>query len=316
MEPRGRRRLEQWVLLVAVRHRHTQFGDGDGEFWQCRRGDCEHFVERADSVAHVFESHGRVQPNVKRRSDVERPDGHHYRQRRHGDPNDQSRQRVQRQPAVRFRQQPHDYEQRGADSFQLPTLAIGPNTVIGTPGFGGIIVTGTGSTTINGSFAPGANQVVGGITKTGNGILTLSGNDTNLGGGVSLSGGSLFLDYVASTATKLGTGALNLSGGTIKLFGNASTTLYDTAALGTTLGSGHTTLTMQTYQNGFSGPSIGIDLQTITRQAAGTLDVVLPNPTWNRVTTTTVLTNGIFGGWATYGSDTWATKGCAGDAGY
>jgi hypothetical protein len=34
-----------------------------------------------------------------------------------------------------------------------PTLVIGPNTVIGTPGSLGIVVSGTGTTTISGSFA-------------------------------------------------------------------------------------------------------------------------------------------------------------------
>ena len=130
-------------------------------------------------------------------------------------------------------------------NFTVPTLAIGPNTVIGTPGFGGIVVTGTGTTTINGSFAPGSNQVVGGITKTGTGILTLSGNDANLGGGVSLTGGSLYLDYAFSTASKLGSGPLTVSGGNIQIFGNSSTAVSDTAAGGTTIGGGHTTFAMQ-----------------------------------------------------------------------
>jgi autotransporter-associated beta strand protein len=198
--------------------------------------------------------------------------------------------------------------------FTLPTLAVGPNTVIGTFGGGGITVTGSGTTTINGSFASGATQVIGGVTKTGGGTLTLSGDNTNLAGGVSLSGGFLYLDYAASSATKLGSGALNLSGGYFKLFGYSGfpVVAYDTATLGTTLGSGHTVLAMQTYQNSSSSSSIGIDLKAITRQPAGTIDVVLSNVGLNRPTTSTAITNGILGGWATYGSDTWASKQAAG----
>jgi autotransporter-associated beta strand protein len=198
--------------------------------------------------------------------------------------------------------------------FTLPTLAVGPNTVIGTFGGGGIMVTGSGTTTINGSFASGATQVIGGVTKTGGGTLTLSGDNTNLAGGVSLSGGFLYLDYAASSATKLGSGALNLSGGYFKLFGYSGfpVVAYDTVTLGTTLGSGHTVLAMQTYQNSSSSSSIGIDLRAITRQPAGTIDVVLSNVGLNRPTTSTAITNGILGGWATYGSDTWASKQAAG----
>jgi fibronectin-binding autotransporter adhesin len=107
----------------------------------------------------------------------------------------------------------------------LATLIIGPNTVIGTPFSGGITVTGVGSTTIGGSFAPASsgNNVIGGLTKTGPGTLDLSGNGANLGGGLTLNGGSLVLDYTTNSATKLAsTSGLTLSGGSLLLMTNST----------------------------------------------------------------------------------------------
>ena len=100
-------------------------------------------------------------------------------------------------------------------AFASPTLLIGPDTVIGTPGSGGITVTGTGTTNLSGSFATtaGGNQVVGGLTKSGPGILTLNGNGANLFGGLNLAGGTLRLVYSANTASKLGSGGLTSAGG-------------------------------------------------------------------------------------------------------
>jgi autotransporter-associated beta strand protein len=51
------------------------------------------------------------------------------------------------------------------------TLAIGPNTVIGTTGGSGVVVTGTGTTQISG---PIASSVVGGVIMNGTGTLILS----------------------------------------------------------------------------------------------------------------------------------------------
>jgi hypothetical protein len=49
------------------------------------------------------------------------------------------------------------------DGSGLLPLAIGPNTVIGSPGLGGVVFAGSGTTTFNGSFAILPNQVRGGL---------------------------------------------------------------------------------------------------------------------------------------------------------
>ena len=100
------------------------------------------------------------------------------------------------------------------------SLVIGPNTVIGTPGSGSVVVTGPGGTTISGSFAASPNNVVGGLFKDGPGALVFSGSGANLAGGLTLNGGTLALNYSTNTASKLAGGMLNLEGGVLSLVAN------------------------------------------------------------------------------------------------
>jgi len=147
-----------------------------------------------------------------------------------------------------------------------PTLLIGPFTTIGTPGGGGITVTGTGTTTISGGFAGGGNVVVGGLTKSGPGALSLSGDGTNLNGGLTLAGGTLRLDYSTNSASKLGGGRLTSSGGDLVLVPTASTTITQNVA-GTSLSAGHTDII-----RGSSGASVTLNLGLISRTPGSTLN--------------------------------------------
>ena len=116
--------------------------------------DRRRLVERPDSVAHVFESHRGVQPHVERQT-LSGLTEHRYRRRRSA---------CKRLISPTWRAVASRYFSGGGNltitnnaaqtNFTVPTLAIGPNTVIGTPGFGGIVVTGTGTTTIDGSIRP------------------------------------------------------------------------------------------------------------------------------------------------------------------
>jgi fibronectin-binding autotransporter adhesin len=181
-------------------------------------------------------------------------------------------------------------------------LTLGPNTVIGTPGLGGIVVAGTGYTIISGSFASGANAVVGGITKTGPGALYLSGNGANLSGGVTLTGGNLLLDYRVSALPKLGSGTLTLAGGGFSLIGNSSLAVNEVATSGTIIGPAHTEIVLYTNS---AAPSVTLNLNALTRSSFGTANINYYPSTSAR--TTTGLTNGILGGWIT-AEGSWATK--------
>ncbi len=84
-----------------------------------------------------------------------------------------------------------------APAVASPTLVIGPHTVIGTPGSGGVVVTGAGFTRISGSFAPNGtpdNRVIGGLSMSGPGRLELTGDNSNLTGGVTVTGGTLAIN--------------------------------------------------------------------------------------------------------------------------
>jgi fibronectin-binding autotransporter adhesin len=102
----------------------------------------------------------------------------------------------------------------------VPTLVIGPSTVIGTAGSGGITFSGTGFTRFSGTIAGNPNGAPGGITKTGTGRLELTGNNGNLTGqqnggiAVTVSGGTLAINADA---------ALGLGGQTLKLDMNSLT---------------------------------------------------------------------------------------------
>lgn len=106
------------------------------------------------------------------------------------------------------------------------TLLIGSNTVIGTPGSGGVIVNGTGTTEIAGTFASAAsgNHVVGGLTKNGSGTLILSNPNNVYFGGTLVNGGTLQLG--SGTAIPTGSNVTVASGAQFNIggFGNNSGT--------------------------------------------------------------------------------------------
>jgi autotransporter-associated beta strand protein len=106
----------------------------------------------------------------------------------------------------------------GAALGASPTLVIGPNTVINSQGgSGGIVVGGTGFTTISGTIVSG----VGSLTKNGTGTLTLSGANFYTGG-TTVSAG--VLSIAADGNLGLGAGSLTLNGGTLQFTGAGSAT--------------------------------------------------------------------------------------------
>ncbi len=198
----------------------------------------------------------------------------------------------------------------GIFGSSTPNLLIGPNTVIGTPGGGGVVVTGYGTTTLSGSFANfgSANNVDGGLTNIGPGQLIFSGDGTLLQGGLTLNGGTLTLDYTTNAASKLGSGALTLSGGSLSLSANA--TAVTQSVNSTTFAAYHTFIaaSANTY-----GTNVTLNLGAITRSPGATVDFApYSSNAVLSVLTSTGNTNGLLGigpAYATMASgSTWATN--------
>jgi fibronectin-binding autotransporter adhesin len=175
----------------------------------------------------------------------------------------------------------------GATGVASPTLVIGPNTVIGTRGTNGVIVQGTGTILISGSFADASapnNQVVGGLTKTGSGTLMLTGNNVNLSGLVSVTGGTLAINANVALGNAANTLSFSSVGGSL-LFLNGGVDVSRTVTLG---GAGRF-ISNGADANSISGFISGTD-GPLYKDGSGTL--TLSNAANNYTTQTQVL-NGV-----------------------
>ncbi len=135
------------------------------------------------------------------------------------------------------------------------------------------------------------------IIKAGLGKQTFSGANAYTGT-TAVNAGTLELDYTANNNAKIGPAAvLTLSGGALRIVGN--------------LGGGYTqTVSSTTVAAGASGVSQAsgatpVNLNVITRTVAGGTVNFSKAGTAN-TTTDTNNTNGILGGWATFGGTDWA----------
>jgi fibronectin-binding autotransporter adhesin len=122
------------------------------------------------------------------------------------------------------------------------TLVIGPNTVIGTPGFGGVVFAGAGTTQLSGNFATSAAfDPVGGLTMNGTGKVILS-NPTN--------------KYTGGTVVNAGTLAVGANGAVIP----AGTTVQVAAGA---------TFDLGPYTNGSANALLAVTLTGGTLRATG-----------------------------------------------
>ncbi|RYD76402.1 MAG: hypothetical protein EOP84_16935, partial [Verrucomicrobiaceae bacterium] len=217
-------------------------------------------------------------------------------------------------------------------------LAGALTSVSGTNGYSGVITLGSnsvvssqsGNFTVSGNIsgAPGSNGSLtlagrgngvvsgaigissGGLIKNGSGSWSLTGANT-FTGSTAIQGGTLVLDHSSNNSNKLsGTAAVSLAGGNLLVQGNTgANTVVSLGGLVRGAGGGTIQVT-----NG-AGNAATLNLGNITLPPAdpitglpvtgGSLSFVLPQN--GAITTTTAVTNGILGGYATIGHD-WATK--------
>ncbi|HEY7118959.1 MAG TPA: autotransporter-associated beta strand repeat-containing protein [Tepidisphaeraceae bacterium] len=152
------------------------------------------------------------------------------------------------------------------------------------------------------------------LVKVGTGALVLSGNGSNLLGGLTLSGGTLKLDYSANATSKYGGGVLALNGGVLNLVANTTTSVIQNNFGGTTVGGGaHTDV----LAGSAGGGTMTFAFGAITRSAGATADFPVGNGGLALfATTTTGTADGVLGtgpAFATFGGGfTWATASGAG----
>lgn len=184
-------------------------------------------------------------------------------------------------------------------------LSIGSTTVIGVfGGAGGVVFQGLGVITLNATFASTPAVQVNGLTKNGPGSLDFTGNGAALLGATTLNGGTLILDFGASTAAKASSGAsLVLNNGILQVTANAKNVVTQAYTGGTTFNGGHTDI-----KGG--GGTFTLNLSGITRSAGATTDVLANLATFT-VATSAGNTNGLLGNGTAFATanhaTTWAT---------
>jgi autotransporter-associated beta strand protein len=184
------------------------------------------------------------------------------------------------------------------------------NGQIGSNTGGTWTIMGVGTGTFNGTIGTAATgresyitvdsgtQIYGALSLAGSfngvGIFTVNGGTLQLGDGYS--------GTVANETT-----SVVLGGGTFSEVGNVAGTYNQTFTGGLTVNSGASTVTV----NANGGAGTLFTPGAITRSVGGTLNFNLPSGTQsaiNGITTTSLNTNGILGGYATVGGNDWATN--------
>ena len=193
-------------------------------------------------------------------------------------------------------------------------LLVDADGVVGTNGdisnAGGVYtlnLIGTGTATFNGiigDYAPGrvdnvvleSGTQIFGNTNVGSTLVTVNGGTLQVGNG--------YLGSFSNTYNNVG---LVVGGGTYLQYGAFAGLTSQTYNSGLAVNSGNSTITVN---NNSAGGTV-LNLNAITPSVGGTVNFNLPSGTQNilnGVTTTTLNTNGILGGYATVGGTDWAAN--------
>ena len=174
------------------------------------------------------------------------------------------------------------------------------------------ITLGTGGGTISVSTAAsvltltGVLSGSGSFSKIGDGSLTLAGSNT-LTGGTTILDGTLTLDYTTNNNDKVyAGGTLTLGGGALSLTANSAANSTQTV-LSTLFSAGANTITVT--KNAASNNAT-LNLNALTNSGGATVNFTTAGTGTGvaSITTSTLNTNGIIGGWATINGTDWAVN--------
>lgn len=160
-----------------------------------------------------------------------------------------------------------------ASAVSIGSLSGNGNLILSPVG----LTVGTDNTsTTFGGYIAGA----GGITKVGNGTLTLSGTDVSVANsqyrtptaeGLSVNGGTVRLDYRQSATNKIQTdGSLSMGGGKLVAIGNESTAFTQNTAYWFYINAGASRFEVRTPEGGAA--DFTFNLNVFSRSTGGTID--------------------------------------------
>jgi len=149
------------------------------------------------------------------------------------------------------------------------------------------------------TLAQSLSGFTSGLTKNGAGTLTLSGANSYSGETI-VNRGVLALDYSTQANSKVATASsMTLAGGTLQISSGGLGFTQSVSRL--TLRSGASVVT---NQNTLGGPVMNFG-PTLSRSTGGTVDFGTAGAP---ITLSPGVANGLYGGFATFGDSTWATK--------
>ncbi len=196
----------------------------------------------------------------------------------------------------------NDANAGGLDFLTTPATYNGSISIGGTTRF---VVDGANTANVEGTVTSTGSGSGFQFVKAGNGSLVFTSDGSGETGGLTLSGGTLQLEYGLAPPSRLGGGMLTLDGGLLLMTNVVGGTATQSINAPTVLAIGHTDVQR-------SGPgSVTLALATISRSSGATMDISTISGATFTVTTTAGTFNGLLGAgpaFATFGGGaTWAT---------